>query len=129
MGSLPCPVFGSGIGDLQRGPWALEPIKTEYYWQCRSVQALTNVHHSLIQKSSAFSKEFVAEATKVLVIRFIPLHPKDLNAWLADPEEWMNVEDKDNDLWEYELRVRFLFSSTDDDFLILCRSLALNVSS
>jgi hypothetical protein len=25
---------------------------------------------------------------------------------MADPEEWVNEEDKENELWEYELRVR-----------------------
>jgi hypothetical protein len=24
---------------------------------------------------------------------------------MADPEEWVNEEDKENDYWEYELRV------------------------
>lgn len=42
---------------------------------------------------------------KLLVTRFIPLNPKDLDAWLADPEEWANLEDKESDQWEYELRV------------------------
>ena len=51
------------------------------------------------------SKQFVEEAVKLLVTRFIPLNPKDLDAWIADPEDWVNVEDKENDQWEYELRV------------------------
>lgn len=55
----------------------------------------------------ALPKEFVEEAVKLLVIRFIPLNPKDLDAWLADPEEWVNVEDKENEQWEYELRVSY----------------------
>lgn len=25
---------------------------------------------------------------------------------MADPEEWVNEEDKENEQWEYELRVR-----------------------
>ena len=36
----------------------------------------------------------------------MPLNPKDLETWIADPEEWVNLEDKENDLWEFELRVR-----------------------
>lgn len=48
------------------------------------------------------------EAVKLLVTRFIPLRPKDLDAWLTDPEEWVNAEDKENDQWEYELRVCLL---------------------
>ena len=46
------------------------------------------------------------DAVKLLVTRFIPLNPTDLEKWMADPEEWVNMEEKDNDLWEYELRVR-----------------------
>lgn len=55
--------------------------------------------------SLAFSKEFVEEAVSLLVTRFIPLDPKDLEAWVADPEEWANSEDKESEQWEYELRV------------------------
>ena len=40
----------------------------------------------------------------MLVTRFIPLNPKDIDAWLADPEEWANAEDKESEQWEYELR-------------------------
>ncbi|EJD01395.1 ARM repeat-containing protein [Fomitiporia mediterranea MF3/22] len=54
--------------------------------------------------AATFSEEFVNEAVKLLVTRFIPLNPKDLDAWLADPEEWANLEDKENEQWEYELR-------------------------
>lgn len=53
----------------------------------------------------AFSREFVEEAVKLLITRFIPLNPKDLNAWSTDPEEWMNMEDQENEQWEFELRV------------------------
>jgi hypothetical protein len=38
----------------------------------------------------------------------MPLNPTDLEQWMADPEEWVNNEDKENDLWEYEIRVRRL---------------------
>ncbi|KAL5527437.1 hypothetical protein ACEPAG_6228 [Sanghuangporus baumii] len=74
------------------------------------VQAMVLFKESLGQWSlskkgtSTFSKEFVEEAVKLLVTRFIPLNPKDLDAWLADPEEWANLEDKESDQWEYELR-------------------------
>lgn len=53
----------------------------------------------------ALNKSFVEEAVQLLISRFVPLNPKDLDAWLADPEEWMNIEEKDNDQWEYEIRV------------------------
>lgn len=52
------------------------------------------------------SKEFVEEAVKLLVTRFIPLNPSDLEEWVADPEEWVNLEEKENEQWQYELRVR-----------------------
>lgn len=42
---------------------------------------------------------------KILVTRFIPLNPTDLEGWMEDPEEWVNTEEKENDQWEYELRV------------------------
>jgi hypothetical protein len=38
----------------------------------------------------------------------MPLNPTDLEQWMTDPEEWVNNEDKENDLWEYEIRVRML---------------------
>ena len=51
------------------------------------------------------TKEFVEDAVKLLVTRFIPLDPSDLEGWMSDPEEWVNLEEKDNEQWEYELRV------------------------
>ena len=51
-------------------------------------------------------KAFVEEAVKILVTRFIPLNPSDLEEWMSDPEEWANVEERDNEQWEYEIRVR-----------------------
>ncbi|OJT10170.1 Importin-11 [Trametes pubescens] len=50
------------------------------------------------------SKDFVEDAVKILVTRFIPLNPTDLEGWMEDPEEWVNTEEKENDQWEYELR-------------------------
>lgn len=32
----------------------------------------------------------------------------DLEGWMEDPEEWVNLEDKENEQWEYELRVRII---------------------
>ena len=51
------------------------------------------------------SQSFVEDAVKLLVTRFIPLDPSDLESWMSDPEEWVNLEERDNDLWEFELRV------------------------
>ncbi len=53
------------------------------------------------------SQSFVEDAVKLLVTRFIPLDPADLEGWMTDPEEWVNMEERDNDLWEFELRVSF----------------------
>lgn len=53
---------------------------------------------------NSLSREFVENAVQLLVTRFMPLNPSDLENWSNDPEEWVNVEDKDNDLWEYEIR-------------------------
>ncbi|KAG6833896.1 hypothetical protein H0H87_007907 [Tephrocybe sp. NHM501043] len=53
---------------------------------------------------NSLSQEFIKKAVELLVTRFMPLNPTDLENWVADPEEWVNVEDKENDLWEYEIR-------------------------
>lgn len=53
---------------------------------------------------------------KLLVTRFIPLDPSDLEDWMSDPEEWVNLEEKDNEQWEYELRV-YSLSATQLSFL------------
>lgn len=59
----------------------------------------------LILIFAALSQEFIQNATQLLITRFMPLNPADLQRWLADPEEWLNVEDKENDQWEFEIRV------------------------
>jgi hypothetical protein len=33
------------------------------------------------------------------------LKPDDLENWLSDPEDWFNLEEKESDQWEYEIRV------------------------
>ncbi|EIN10324.1 ARM repeat-containing protein [Punctularia strigosozonata HHB-11173 SS5] len=50
------------------------------------------------------SQQFVEDAVRLLVTQYIPLKPADLEGWLADPEQWVNDEDKETDYWEYELR-------------------------
>ena len=52
------------------------------------------------------SQDFVENAVLRLVTRFLPLNPDELNGWVANPEEWLNAEDTDNEQWEYQLRVR-----------------------
>lgn len=59
---------------------------------------------------SVLSREFVEGAVGMLITRFMPLNPTDLEGWMADPEEWANVEDTENDQWEFELRVCLSFS-------------------
>ena len=51
------------------------------------------------------SRDFVENAVRLLITRFMSLNPSDLENWMADPEEWLNLEDKENDQWEYEIRV------------------------
>ena len=63
---------------------------------------------SALTQFLVLSQEFVVDAVKILVTRFIPLNPSDLEEWMSDPEEWVNAEEKENDQWEYELRVRYL---------------------
>ena len=59
------------------------------------------------------SQSFVEDAVRLLVTRFIPLDPADLEEWMTDPEGWVNMEERDNDLWEFELRVSRFDSSAD----------------
>ena len=53
----------------------------------------------------ALSREFVENAVRLLVTRLIPLRTSDLQGWISDPEEWVNVEEKEDEQWEFELRV------------------------
>jgi hypothetical protein len=55
---------------------------------------------------AVLSREFVEGAVRLLVTRFIPLTPIDLERWEMDVEEWMNQEENEDEQWEYELRVR-----------------------
>jgi hypothetical protein len=73
----------------------------------------------------------VEGAVRLLVTRFIPLTPKDLERWEMDVEEWMNQEENEDEQWEYELRVSlyslyWLFAA--DVFCIaVCRTRAVNL--
>ncbi|ESK94397.1 importin 11 [Moniliophthora roreri MCA 2997] len=53
---------------------------------------------------NTLSQTFVEDAVRLIVTRFLPLNAKDLESWLADPEEWVNTEETENEHWEYELR-------------------------
>ncbi|KAM6495766.1 Armadillo-type fold [Amanita muscaria] len=53
---------------------------------------------------NTLSRDFVESAVRALITRFMPLNPSDLENWINDPEEWVNLEDQENDQWEYEIR-------------------------
>ncbi|KAK0490845.1 armadillo-type protein [Armillaria novae-zelandiae] len=53
---------------------------------------------------NALPREFVENAVTIIVSRFLPLNLKDLESWMADPEEWVNIDEKENDQWEFEIR-------------------------
>ncbi|KAF7790859.1 hypothetical protein EIP86_001817 [Pleurotus ostreatoroseus] len=54
--------------------------------------------------SAVLPQDIVEQAIRLLVLRFIPLKPADLEGWETDPEDWVNHEEQDNDMWEYEIR-------------------------
>ncbi|KZT71615.1 ARM repeat-containing protein [Daedalea quercina L-15889] len=56
------------------------------------------------QNANALNKEFVENAVQLLVTRFIPLNPTDLEEWVTDPEGWVNLEEQDNEQWVFEIR-------------------------
>ena len=64
----------------------------------------------LTNTSPALSQDFVETAVTFLVTRFMPLNPKDLEGWMANPEEWVNAEDKDDEQWQFEIRVSLKLS-------------------
>jgi len=59
----------------------------------------------LYRFSDVLSQQSAEEAVNLLMTRFIPLTPVDLEKWSTDPEEWVNEEEKDEQAWEYEIRV------------------------
>lgn len=54
-------------------------------------------------------EEFVKRAVTLLVTNFMPLKPADLEGWMADPEEWVNSEEKEDEQWTFEIRVYIHF--------------------
>ncbi|KAH9947240.1 ARM repeat-containing protein [Amylocystis lapponica] len=56
------------------------------------------------ENERVLSKDFVEDAVRLLVTRFIPLNPDDLEEWMANPEGWVNVEEQDSEQWVYEIR-------------------------
>jgi len=50
--------------------------------------------------------EFVTSAVQLFMSRLMLMDESDLNKWSEDPEEWINMEENDNDAWEFGIRVR-----------------------
>jgi len=48
----------------------------------------------------------VQTAVTFLVTKFMPLKEQDLQSWMSDPEDFVNVEDQDDIQWEFSIRVR-----------------------
>ena len=71
-------------------------------------------HHTL--HVLVLPQHFVTDAVKLLLTKFIALNPADLGGWMTDPEGWFNMEGRDNDLWESDLRVS-RFTLVTDQYL------------
>ncbi|KAG0701790.1 hypothetical protein DFH29DRAFT_999976 [Suillus ampliporus] len=69
-----------------------------------SIDCLWELWSFADESRPALSQEFVEDAIQLLMSCFIPLNPADLKGWMSDPEEWVNLEYKENNQWEYELR-------------------------
>ncbi|KAF9569336.1 ARM repeat-containing protein [Agrocybe pediades] len=69
-----------------------------------SLSQFTPVRRSGVPNANVLSKDFVENAVRLLVTRFMPLNAADLQSWVEDPEEWVQLEDKENDQWEFEIR-------------------------
>ncbi|KDR83604.1 hypothetical protein GALMADRAFT_219426 [Galerina marginata CBS 339.88] len=69
-----------------------------------SLSQWTPLRRSGAANKNTLSQEFVENAVRLLVTRFMPLNTLDLENWMADPEEWVHLEEKENDQWEYEIR-------------------------
>ncbi|KAG2110216.1 uncharacterized protein F5147DRAFT_772483 [Suillus discolor] len=81
-------------------PFRKGGLKTE-----TSIDCLWELWPYADESRPALSQEFVEDAVRLLVTRFIPLNLADLEGWMSDPEEWVNLEDKEDDQWEYEFHV------------------------
>ncbi|PPR07214.1 hypothetical protein CVT26_012647 [Gymnopilus dilepis] len=69
-----------------------------------SLSQWTPVRRKGAPNKNTLSQDFVQEAVRLLVTRFMPLNASDLESWMSDPEQWVQAEDKENDQWEYEIR-------------------------
>ena len=64
-----------------------------------------SVMSDAIERHSVLSKEFVENAVRLLVTRFIPLSLHIQEEWMADPEGWVIAEEQDGEQWVFETRV------------------------
>lgn len=75
---------------------------------------------------AVLSAEFIQTAIQLLLTRFLPLTPTDLEKWSLDSEEWTNEEVAESGAWEYDLRVRFPATANGWNLLIsalaVCRT-------
>ncbi|KDQ29318.1 hypothetical protein PLEOSDRAFT_1038626 [Pleurotus ostreatus PC15] len=99
------------IESSNRSPDAIADSNTALFPVRFLVQSMVLFKEYLIQwrrnsqaNKGSLSQDFIENAVRILVTRFIPLHPSDLERWVEDPEEWVSEESKDNDQWEYEIR-------------------------
>ncbi|KAK0230961.1 armadillo-type protein [Armillaria fumosa] len=95
------------VGLIEDSPTAIYPVRI-------LVQGMVLFNENLAQwvptkkdgtpNKNALPREFVENAVTIIVSRFLPLNLKDLESWMADPEEWANIDEKENDQWEFEIR-------------------------
>lgn len=85
----------------------------------------TSASPKLMFPEEILSQPFVENAVRLIVTRFLPLKGQDLEVWENDPEQWINSDERDEEAWEFEIRVCFLFlppASPTDRLLALCRA-------
>ncbi|KAG7096795.1 hypothetical protein E1B28_004204 [Marasmius oreades] len=95
-------------------PGSIEDSNTAVYPVRFLVQGMVLFKETLGQYASVrrdgtpnrntLSRQFVEDAVKLIVTRFLPLNAKDLDTWVTDPEEWVTAEETENEQWEFELR-------------------------
>ncbi|KZW04127.1 ARM repeat-containing protein [Exidia glandulosa HHB12029] len=76
-----------------------------------------------ISPEQVLSPDFVQTAVQLLLTRFLPLTPSDLEKWSLDSEEWTNEEAAESGAWEYDLRpcaerVLIVLSARYADFVL-----------
>ncbi|KAJ6598916.1 armadillo-type protein [Mycena vulgaris] len=56
------------------------------------------------QNQNTLPPEFVQTAVTTLINQFMPLKDTELTEWMADPEQWVNDQDTENEQWIFEIR-------------------------